>query len=125
MASSVEDSSGINDHARGMHFARDHALGFNLDATFGKNHAIEPAGDYDAIAFDLTFDSSPFTQDDGLLGNDISLDPSIYTKGSFQLKGALERHSSVDETRPLFTAAILRSSGPLPSHDNPHPTLLL
>ena len=125
MASPVEDSAGINDHARRMHFASDHALGFNLDATSGKNHAIKSAGDDDAIAFNLSFDSSPFTQDDGLLGNDVSLDLSIDTEGSFQLKRALERHPSVDETRPLFTAAILRSSGPLPSHDNPHPTLLL
>lgn len=107
MASPVEDSARINDHARRMHFASDHTLGFNLHATLGKYHAIKSAGDDDAIAFNLSFDSSAFTQDDGLLGYDISLDPTIDAERSFQLKRTLERHALVDETRPLFTAAIL------------------
>ena len=83
MASPVEDSARINDHARRVHFASDHALGFNLHATLGKYHAIKPAGDDDAIAFNLTFDSGAFAQDDGLLGYDISLDPSIDAERSF------------------------------------------
>ncbi len=77
MASPVEDSAGINDHARRMHFASDHALGFNLHATSGKYDAIKSAGDDHAIAFNLSFYSSPFTQDDGLLGYDVSLDLAI------------------------------------------------
>jgi len=83
MASPVEDSTGINDHARRMHFASDDALGLNLHTTFGKYHAIKSAGDDHAIAFNLAFDSSAFTKDDGLFGYDVSLDPSIDAEGSF------------------------------------------
>ena len=125
MASPVEDSARINDHARRVHFTSDHALGFNLHAASGKYHTVKSAGDDNAIAFNLSFDSSPFAQDNGLLGYDVSLDLAIDSKRPFELERALERHSSVDETGPLFAAAIIRGSGPLPSHDNPHPTLLL
>ena len=107
MASPIEDSAGINDHARRMHFAGDHALGFNLHAASGKYHTVKSAGDDDAVAFNLSFDSSPFTQDNGLLGYDVSLDLAIDAERPFQLKRALKRHSLVDETCPLFTAAIL------------------
>ena len=83
MASPVEDSARINYHARRMNFASDHTLGFNLHATLGKYHAIKSAGDDHAIAFNLAFDSSAFTKDDGLFGYDVSLDPSIDAEGSF------------------------------------------
>ena len=107
MASPVEDSAWINDHARRVHFTCDHALGFNLHAASGKYHTVESAGDDDAIAFNLSLDSSAFTQDNRLLGYDVSLDLAIDSKRPFELERALERHSSVDETGPLFTAAIL------------------
>jgi len=83
MASPVEDSAWINDHARRVHFTCDHALGFNLYATSGKYHAIKSAGDDDAIAFNLSLDSSAFTQDNGLLGYDISLDLAIDAERPF------------------------------------------
>ena len=83
MASPVEDSAGINDHARRMHFASDHTLGFNLHAASGKYHTIKSASDDDSIAFDLSFYSSAFTQDNGLLGYDVSLDLAIDAERPF------------------------------------------
>ena len=45
VATSVENSAGIDDHARRMYFSGDDALGLNFDAALGKNYPIEAAGD--------------------------------------------------------------------------------
>ena len=106
MAAPVENSPRINHHARRVHFAGDHALGLNLDTALGKNDSVEAAGDYDAVAFDLSFDLGTFSEDHGLLGNNISPDVAVDAEGSFELKGTFERHTLVNETSPLFAGAI-------------------
>lgn len=107
MAATVEDAAWIDDHARGVHFASDYALGLDLHAAPRKNYAVKASRDYDAVAFDLPFDFGAFAKDDSLFGDDISADVAVDAEGALKLKGALEGHALVNETGPLFTAAAL------------------
>jgi hypothetical protein len=89
-----------------MYFAGYHAPRLNLDPALRKYNSVKSAGDDHAIAFDLSFDFGAFSEDHGLLGNNISLDVAVNAKSSFELEGAFQRHTLVDETRPLFIGAI-------------------
>lgn len=85
MATSIEDSARINHHARRMNLARDYAFGLNFHAPLRKNNSIKSAGDDHMIPFDLPFDLSAFTEDYGLLGNDIAFDVAIDTESALDL----------------------------------------
>ena len=61
VAAAVENSAGIDDHARGMHFAGNYTLRFDLDTALGKDYAIKSTGDDHAISFNLPFDAGAFT----------------------------------------------------------------
>ena len=106
MAAAIEDSARVNDHARGVNLPSNHALGLNLHAPFGKDHAIESAGNHDAVSFNLSLDLGAFPEDYRLLGDDIALDVAVDAKSSLELERALECHALIDEARPLFTRAI-------------------
>ena len=106
MAAPVENSAGINHHAWRVHFAGYHAPRLNLYPALRKYHSVKSAGDYHAIALDLSLDFGALSEYDGLLGDDISLDVAVNAKSSLKLEGAFERHSLVDETCPLFIGAI-------------------
>src|ERR1700730_8598 len=119
MAAPVKNPARIDYHARRVHFARDHALGLDLHTASGKNHAVKSSGDHHAIAFDLAFHLGALSEDHRLLRDDIALDVSVDAKRAFELQRALKCHTLIDESSPLFFAAIFRCAGPLPSHDNP------
>ena len=84
MASSIKNSTGIDHHARGMNLARDYALRLDLHSTFREDHAVKAAGDDHSISFNLSFDLGILAQDDGLLGNDVSLDVTVDAERSCQ-----------------------------------------
>ena len=120
MAATVEDASGVDHHAWGMNLAGHHALGFNLDATFGENHAIEPPGNHDAVPFNLALDFGAFAKDDRLLRDDVPFYVAVNAERTRDRKRSLKRHALVDETCPLFVAcALWCCTGPLPRHGNP------
>ncbi len=106
MAAAVKNPTRIDDHARGVHFTGDDALCFNLDSTLGKNHTVKPPSDNHAIAFDLSFDPSAFTENHSLFGDDVSLDATVDAECALKLERALQRNALVNETRPLFAATV-------------------
>src|SRR5712664_1485694 len=69
----VEDSSALDHQARRMDLSGHHALGMNLHAPFGEDHSVKPPGNHDVIAFDLPFDLGVLSQNQALLGADVSL----------------------------------------------------
>jgi hypothetical protein len=109
VATSVENSAGIDDHARRVYFSGDDALGLNFDAALGKNYPIEAAGDDDAIAFNLSFDFGIFTEDYSLLGNDVALHVAVDAKSAGDLKSALQGHALVNKAGPFFGGRGARS----------------
>jgi len=116
----IEDAARIDYHARGVNFAGDNTLGFNLNAAFCKNHAVEPARDHHAVAFDLSLDFGPFAEDDRLLRDDVSFDVAVNSERPCDGKRALQGHALIDKTCPLFVAsALCRCSWPLPRHHKP------
>lgn len=109
MAATIEDSSRINDHARGVNLSGNDAFGFNLNTPFGKDHTIEAAGNHYTVALDLSLDLRAFAQDDRLLRNDVSFDVAVNAERSCDGKRALKGHALIDETCPLFAACALCS----------------
>jgi hypothetical protein len=89
VATAIKDSTRIDNHAGRMHFSGYYTLGLNLYAALRKNHAVESAGDYDPVSFDLSFDSRALAENDGLLGDDVALDVPIDAEGALELKRAL------------------------------------
>ena len=116
MAAAVEDSTRIDDHAGRVNFPSHDSLGLDLHAAFCENHAIEAARDYHAVALDLSFNLSAFAKDDGLFRNDVAFHVTVDAKGPFYRQRAFEHYALVDESRPFFAGAILRTCGPLPCH---------
>src|SRR6266404_1956928 len=103
-----------------MDFAGNHALRFNLDATFGENHAIEPPGDHNAVPFNLALDFGAFAKDDCLLRDDVPFYVAVNAKRASDRERSLECHALVDEPCPFFAAcALWCCAGPLPRHGNP------
>src|SRR6267154_988034 len=90
-----------------MHLTGNHALGFDLYAALCENHAI---------AFDLTFDLCAIAKDHGLFGDDASLHVAVNAERAGDRQRAFERYALVDKSCPLFTCAVLCSTGPLPCH---------
>src|SRR5579859_135030 len=126
VAASIKNAAWIDHQARRMDFAGNHSLCLNLDPAFREDHSIKAAGDYHAVAFDLSLDLGAFSQNDRLFRNYISFDVSVDSKRPGQLERAFEGDALIDEPCPFFTRAILRGSGPLPCHDfSPVATLLL
>jgi hypothetical protein len=107
VATPVENSTGIDHHARRVNFSRDHALRFDLYAALRENHAVKAPGNHHAIAFDLSLDLSAFSQNNRLLGDDVALHISINAKRSLELECAFQRYALIDKSGPLFAAAIL------------------
>src|SRR5260370_26251436 len=116
MAPAVEDSAGIDDHARRVDLSGHHSLGFDFNASLGKNHSIETARDDHTIALDLTFDLCALTQDHGLLRDDVAFHVAVNAKRAGDCERSFERHALVYESCPFFAGAILRGCGPLPCH---------
>lgn len=124
MAAPVENASGVNHHARRMHFTRHYTLGFDLHPAFSENYAVEPPGDHHTIPLDLAFDLRTFAQNYGLLGNDVALDVAVNSEGSRNGQRAFERDALIDETCPFFAcSALYCRARPLPRHEIPQ-TLL-
>src|SRR5208282_2103919 len=99
-----------------MNFARYDSLWLNLHAASGKNNAIKPASNHDAISLNLSFDFCVFAEDHSLLRDNVAFDVSVNAKRSGQRQRAFERDALIYKTRPLLTATILRRPGPLPCH---------
>ncbi len=106
VAPAIENPTWIDDHARGVNFTRNHALGLNFNAASGEDDAIETPRDYDAIPFNLTFDFRIFPEDHGLFGDDVSLDVSIDAERSREGQRTFERYSLINKAGPFFTGSI-------------------
>ena len=120
MAAAIKDATGINDHAWGVNFACDNPLGLYLHAPFGKDHAIEAAGNHHAVPFDLSLDFGAFAQDNRLLRDDVSFNVAVNAERAGDRKRPVQGHALVDETCPLFAASTpCCCAGPLPRHGNP------
>ena len=120
MAAAIEDAAGINDHAWGVNLTGNNTLGLYLHAPFGKDHTIEAPGNHHAVPFDLSLDFGAFAQDDCLLRDNVSFDVAVDAERTGDRKRALQGHTLVDETCPLFAASTLCCcTGPLPRHGNP------
>src|SRR5271154_4236504 len=105
MAAAVENSARGDNHTRGMHFARDDAFGLNLHAAFGKNHAVESAGNDHAIAFDLPLDLGALAENHRLLGDDIALHVAVDAERSLDLQRPFHGDALIDEACPVLVAA--------------------
>ena len=120
MAAPVEDAPRVDDHAWGVHFPGNNALRFNLHAAFGENHTIEAAGNHYAVPFDLSLDFGALAQDNCLLRDDVSFYVAVNAERTGDCERALQGHTLIDETCPLFAASTLCCcAGPLPRHGNP------
>ena len=108
MATSVKDSTRINDHAGRVNFSGDHALRLNFHASAGKDYPIEVSRDDDSVALNLSLYFCILTQDNSLLGNYISLNVTVDAERSCQRQGSFERNSLINESCPLFASATLR-----------------
>ena len=107
-----------------MHFAGNYAFGFDLHSALRENYAIKTAGDDHAVAFNLSLDFCAFTEDYGLLGNDITLDVAIDAECSSNRQSSFKRNALIDKSGPLFAGAVFRCAGPLPRHFVPQNRLL-
>jgi len=108
VAAAVEDSAGIDDHARRVNLSGYHAFGFNFDPTLGEDNAVEAAGYYNAIPLDLAFDLGAFTQDYGLLGDDVAFDIAVDAERAGNRERAFEGYALIDKACPLFVTCTLR-----------------
>ena len=73
MASAIKDAARIDDHAWRVNFSRHNTLGLDLHSPLCENHSVKAAGDYHAIAFDLTFDFCALAKNYSLFRDDVSL----------------------------------------------------
>ena len=120
MTSAIEDSAWVDDHARRMHLAGDHSLGFNLHAALRKDHAVEPPGDDHPVSFDLPFYFGAFAEDHCLFRDNITFNVTIDAKRPGHRQSALQRDALVDKAGPLFVVSFFRSAArPLPCHEIP------
>ena len=108
MAAAVKNAARVYHQAWRMNFSRNNALGLNLDAALGEDHAVVAACNYYAIAFDLTFDLGVLPEDERLFGDDVSFHVSINTKRASHGQRAFHRDALVYETSPLFAAPAFR-----------------
>ena len=124
MAATVEDAPRIDDHTGRVHLAGNYTLGFDLDSAFGENNAIKAAGNYHAVPLNLALDLRSFSQDHGLLRNDIALDVAVDAERTGDGQSSFKRHTLIDKSSPLFAGAAFRCTGPLPRHFVPQDRLL-
>src|SRR5712672_1315115 len=107
-----------------MNLTRDNTFSFDLNATFGENHAVEAPGNYHPIAFDLSFNLRAFTQNHGLFGDDVPFYVAVDAERAGDSQCPIEGDALIDETRPFFiVSAVLCYAGPLPRHDDPQERL--
>ena len=106
VATAVKNSAWVDHHARGMDFARDNTFGLDFDAALGENHAVKAPGNYHSVSLDLAFNFGPFTEDHGLLRDDVALDVAVDAKRSLYLQRAFKSHALIYKSRPLFTDTI-------------------
>src|SRR5260370_34833493 len=99
-----------------MHFASHHTFRFDLHAALRKNDGVQAAGDSHADSFNLALDLRAFAENDSLLGNNIALDIAVDAEGSGEGQRALEGHTLIDKSGPMFAGAVFCCAGPLPSH---------
>src|SRR5579859_5760927 len=107
-----------------MNFAGNYALGFNLHAALGKNHAVKATGDDHPVPFNLAFDLGAFAENDRLLGNYAALDVAVNAERSGTREGALQGHALINKSSPLLAGGILRRARPLPMHSIPQNPLM-
>src|SRR6516225_463360 len=115
VATTIENSSRIDHHARRVNFAGHDALRLDLDAPFGKDHSVKAARNHHAISFDLTFDLSALSKDHRLLGDNASLDVPINPQRPIDLHASYNSHASVYESYQLHHS-VSRCCRRLPSH---------
>src|SRR6266849_10486043 len=95
VAPAVEDSARLDDQAGRVNLAGDNALGLDLDTALRENDPIEPAGDHDVVALNLSLDAGGLAQDKALFRNNVTLHLTIQTEGAGELEGALELYALV------------------------------
>lgn len=89
-----------------MYFARDHSLGLNLHAPFSKDHSVIAARNDNAVPLNLSFNLGVFPENERLLRNDVPLNRSVHAERPRNLQGALESHSLVNKSSPLFAHSV-------------------
>src|SRR5260370_11101664 len=120
MAAPVEDPARIDYHAWGVNLSSNNALGLNLNTPFGKNHAIEAAGNHHAVAFDLSLDFGAFPEDDRLLRDNVSFNVAVNAERAGDCQRSFKGYTLIDETCPDFAAcALCCCAVPLPRHCKP------
>src|SRR5258708_12640457 len=115
----VEDATRLDHHARRVYLSSHNTFGLDLHATLRENHAVEAAGNHNAIALDLTFHLGAITKDHGLLRNDGAFHIAIDTERAGDGQSAFECYALIDESCPSFTPTPLSIPCPLPSHLKP------
>src|SRR6516164_556527 len=118
VATTIENSSRIDHHARRVNFAGHDALRLDLDAPFGKDHSVKAARNHHAISFDLTLDLSALSKDHRLLRDNVSLDVPVDAERPFDIQGSFKRYALVYESCPLLDS-VSGGCRPLPSHEVP------
>ena len=119
MAPAVEDPAGLDDQTGRVNLTGDNALGLDLDPTLRENDPIEPAGDHDVIALNLSLDAGGLAQDKGLFRNNITLHLAIQAEGAGELQGALQLYALVQKPDPVVAGALPRPARRSPTHGSP------
>src|SRR5882724_3124519 len=99
-----------------MDLAGHDTLWLNFNAALGEDDSVVSARNHDAVPFNLPFDFGVFAEDQGLLGDDVALHVSVNAEGARHGQRAFHRDALINKSCPLFPAATLRWSRPLPSH---------
>ena len=106
VAATIKNSAGVDDHAGRMDFARNHTLGLDFYAAFGKDDAVKSTSDDNVIAFDLAFYFGALAQDHGLFGNNVSFNVAVNAERAFDLQRPFHGDALIDETCPVFACAV-------------------
>jgi hypothetical protein len=119
VAAAVENASGLNHQAGRVNLTRNHSLGLNLDAALGENHAIEPPGNGDVIAFDLTLYLRVFAKNEALFRKDVSLHFAVQPENPREMKSPFQPDALVHEPDPVFSFTRFVATRPFPGQGSP------
>ena len=107
MALAVKDAAGFDYQAGGMDFARYHALGLNFHATLGEDHAIKLPGDHHVISLNLALHPGPFSEDQAVGRNHISLHVSVDPKNAGGFERAFKPNTLVEKSGEFVLFRVL------------------
>lgn len=106
MATAVKNAARIDYETGRMNFASYDTLCLDLHAALGEDDAVIAPGDDHTIPFNLSFYFGVLAKNQGLLGDDVAFHVAINAERAFYCERAFKRDALVNESSPLFAAAL-------------------